>query len=100
MRLAARRRKSGFEAGPALLLLARELGDALEARGPGRRRLAPDLPARRQRGALVEGADPQRVGRRVADRAGVDGRAAIRAEGLGALVAAFRRLDINLRLAA
>ena len=60
----------------------------------------PDLALRRKLRALIEAADTQRVHPRIRGRRCVDGRAAIRAEGLRAPVAAFRSLDVNLRRAA
>src|SRR5271163_1774166 len=63
---------------------------------PGLGGTEPDLPAGLKLRALFEGSDTQCTGGGVMWRRGIDGRAAIRAEGVSAFVAAFGDLDINL----
>src|SRR5882724_44388 len=85
-----------LERGPSLLL---EPLDRLQIHRPVQRRAAPVLPGRAQFGALADGADAEAVFlRAVAGRGGVDGRAAIPAEGMRAPGPAFRRLDVDRRL--
>src|SRR5439155_20306078 len=76
-------------------LLALDLGQMLQVHRPAERRAAPDLLYGRQLRALVQTADAQRVHRRIADRGGIDRRPAVRAEGLCALAAALRGLDVD-----
>lgn len=76
--------------------LSLDLLDFADIGDPGLRRTEPDLPTWVQLGALFEGADAQPVGLGILGGGGVDRGATIGAERMGAFIAAFGGLDIDL----
>ena len=69
--------------------------DCLYVHCPGLRRVAPDLPFRQQFSPLLRGPGAYVVHLWINGGACIDMRPALRAECLRALVAAFRRLDVD-----